>query len=197
MESNTLWDGLSDRQKALMFTRMCELVDEAVLGIRLHDRPLTVADLVNELASAEQPGAFAGVEPRVAHIVGVAAPARLGIIDVGYIHKCRPIRPLGFSAVGGTSPRVYDMFKMPDNLTLKAAAQGSEWRKALKKRGYSVSSRPDGFGRLELTLKRYGQSLTLIQGTSVPVANAVKPGAYLDPFMLQDLRFVGALIEQC
>jgi hypothetical protein len=196
MESNQFLARMTTAQKALFFTRMCELVDQATLGLNLRGRPLSVEDLLEELSDVESSALVVSTGPFMAAVDFASRHHPRDILMVGDIHGRRPALLPAFGSNFDLSTRLNDMFKMPDNLTLKAVSQGVQWRKKMKAWGYSISAKPDGFGKVTLTLKRHGRSLTVTQGTSVPHTNQVGADAVLDPFMLRDLRAAGALIEK-
>jgi hypothetical protein len=195
MASSQVLAEMSTAQKALLFTRMCELVDQATLGITVRGRPLTVNELVGELSAVAKAPVFAGSGPGVAAL-GVASRChRHDFIIFGDIHGSPKMFAPTVGPKSNLTRQVDELFKMPESLTLKVVSQGAQWRKKMKGWGYSVRSKADGFGKVVITLERHGRSLTLVQGNTVPYTNAIGPGACLDPFMLQDLRAAGALIE--
>lgn len=193
MQHNSFVDSLNTAQKARYFARMCELVDLATLGLTLHGRPLSVQELVNELASLDSPGVCVSA-PSLTGLDRATRPSREYIM-FGDIHGIAPKMP-GLIGNFGLSQHINDLFKLPESLTLKAVSQGTRWRKKMKEWGYAVTFNPDGFGKVVVTLERHGRKLTLVQGNTTPYANAIGPESSLDLFMVQDLRNAGALIEK-
>lgn len=194
MKDMSFLEGLSTAQRAVFFTRMCALVDQAVLGVALHGRPLTAEDLVNELAEIEGPEVCLGLAPNIGGFDSATRPSPEYIL-FGDIHGRAPEMPRAFRQHPTLISELTELLKLPESLTLKSVSQGTKWRRKLKEWGYSVSFKPDGFGKVLVTIERHGRSLTLVQGNTLPYPNPIAPGACLDRFVVQDLRAAGALIE--
>jgi hypothetical protein len=199
MQHNSFVDSLTSTQKAVFFTRMCQLVDQAVLGISMHGRPLSVHELIDELSGVESRGVCVGLAPNLgASELPISVPREY--IMFGDIDGIASMRAPAFGPAmlrnSALTRELTELLKLPETLTLKAVSQGTGWRKKLREYGYSVTFKPDGFGKVLVTLERYGRTLTLVQGNTVPHANAIGPDACLDLFMVQDLRNAGALIEK-
>lgn len=194
MHHNSFVESLSTAQKALYFTRMCDLVDLARLGITLHGRPLSVQELLAELSGLESPGVCVNVAPSLAGLEFATRAPREYIV-FGDIHGIAANLPSPFRNSGLTQ-HINDLFKLPESLTLKAVSQGTRWRKKMQEWGYAITFKPDGFGKVVVTLERHGRKLTLVQGNTTPYANAIGTESCLDLFMVHDLRNAGALIEK-